>query len=35
MNIFAIYYDNGEQYEDHYCGVYKTLLQEGRCHQAH
>lgn len=28
MNIFAVYYDNGESYEDHYCGVYKLFFKK-------
>ncbi len=28
MNVFAIYYDNGESYEDHYSGVYKLFMKK-------
>lgn len=28
MNVFAVYYDNGESYEDHYSGVYKLFMKK-------
>lgn len=28
MNVYAVYYDNGESYEDHYCGMYRLFFKK-------
>lgn len=28
MNIFAVYYDNGESYEDYYCNMDKLFMKK-------